>query len=565
MSIAFLLPWRGIEPFAVPHVTQNQRFVRSGFAVSSLPVSVAAVKAFRVARKLRTCRSASGQRGTPLGNIFNVVSQGGATGVGGGFASGPNDNPFGGRQRSQDDQKAQEVLKNIKDFRMKPKDVKSYLDRFVMEQDEAKKVLSVALCDHYNWARRCLDQPDLREKNYMKPNILISGPTGSGKTYLVRTMAKMLGVPFVKADATKFSETGIVGEDAEDVVRQLVDAAGGSSEVAEYGMVYVDEVDKICSSSAGSRGGWSGSQVQSNFLKIMEDTEVSAKNSMQASLSSMFGGGQDDTISTKFVLFIFSGAFTGMNDIIKNRVGAKSIGFLAGDDDKASAATEEEKSYLHLAETKDFIDAGLEPEFIGRVPVRVAIRLLDAEDLYKILALAEDSVLQQFQKDFKGYGIELKAQTDALRRVAELAVEEKTGARALVTVMEKVLRDFKFELPSTSCTELNLTPALVDDPASALEELLCSASLVRADTQLWLENVEKTSNIRLDMPDEVRERVVDECAKRRQPAESVLDSLLGKTGEATKGSVELFCINEAMLEKPKEEMEKWTRELDAMA
>ncbi|CAJ1338647.1 unnamed protein product [Effrenium voratum] len=302
---------------------------------------------------------------------------------------------------------------------MKPKDVKSYLDRFVMEQDECSELRSVALCDHYNWARRCLDQPDLREKNYMKPNILISGPTGSGKTYLVRTMAKMLGVPFVKADATKFSETGIVGEDAEDVVRQLVDAAGGSSEVAEYGMVYVDEVDKICSSSAGSRG---------NFLKIMEDTEVSAKNSMQASLSSMFGGGQDDTISTKFVLFIFSGAFTGMNDIIKNRVG-----------------------YLHLAETKDFIDAGLEPEFIGRVPVRVAIRSLDAEDLYKILALAEDSVLQQFQKDFKGYGIELKAQTDALRRVAELAVEEKTGARALVTVMEK--ESFAQQSEQLSCVE----------------------------------------------------------------------------------------------------------------
>eukprot|EP00435_Cladocopium_sp_Y103_P020120 s3022_g4.t2 len=516
---------------------------------------------------------------------------------------------------------------------MKPKMVKEYLDRYIIEQDDAKRVLSVALCDHYNWARRCLDDPSLRAKNYTKPNILISGPTGSGKTYLVRTMAKMLGVPFVKADATKFSETGIVGEDAEDVVRQLADAAGGSSAVAGYGIVhldllgvlggseemltwakrkvlgsfslnftivirkpqtwmsqphqnlesrYIDEVDKICSASGGmgGRGGWSGSQVQSNFLKIMEDTEVSAKNSMQASLSSMFGGGQDESISTKFVLFIFSGAFTGMNDIIKNRVGTKAMGFLA-DDDPASnqkVNTEEQQSYLHLAETNDFIEAGLEPEFVGRIPVRVAIRALDSNDLYKILTEAEDSILLQFQNDFSGYGIQLKAEEAALRRVAELAVEEKTGARALVTILEKVLRNFKFELPSTSCTELLLTRDMVEDPTrrlawqgsrttqrswpvpnqGALQDLLCSPALARGDVNRWLVKVEERSKIHIDMPDEVRDRVVAECAKRRQSAERVLDSMLRDTGvisgfesirEATKGSVELFCISEAMLDQ----------------
>jgi len=468
------------------------------------------------------------------------------------------------------------VLNNIKSFQMKPREVKAYLDRYIIEQDDAKRVLSVALCDHYNWARRCLDDPSLRNKNYTKPNILVSGPTGSGKTYLVRTMAKMLGVPFVKADATKFSETGIVGEDAEDVVRQLVDAAGGSSAVAGYGMVYIDEVDKICSASGGmsGRGGWSGSQVQSNFLKIMEDTEVSAKNSMQASLSSMFGGGQDESISTKFVLFIFSGAFTGMNDIIKNRVGTKSMGFLAGDATTEEVRIEEQQSYLHLAETNDFIEAGLEPEFVGRVPVRVAIRALDAKDLYKILTEAEDSILLQFQNDFSGYGITLKADEAALRRVAELAVEERTGARALVTILEKVLRNFKFELPSTSCTELRLTREMVDDPTRALQDLLCSPTLARMDVNRWLEKVEKTSEIRVDMPDEVRERVVSECATRRQSAETVLDSMLRETGvisgfesirEATNKRVEFFGISEAMLEKPQEEMEKWTRELDTMS
>ncbi|CAE7537608.1 clpX [Symbiodinium natans] len=476
-------------------------------------------------------------------------------------------------------------MQNIRDFRMKPKEVKEYLDRFVIEQDDAKKVLSVALCDHYNWARRCLDDPSLRGKNYTKPNILISGPTGSGKTYLVRTMAKMLGVPFAKADATKFSETGIVGEDAEDVVRQLIDAAGGSSDVAQYGMVYIDEVDKICSGSGGTaRGGWNGSQVQSNFLKIMEDTEVGTKNSMQASLSSMFGGGQgDQTISTKFVLFIFSGAFNGMNEMIKNRVGTKSMGFFVEEHDQEDKdnsdplglpSKEEAQSYLHLAETKDFVEAGLEPEFVGRIPVRVAIRALTSNDLYRILTEAEDSVLLQFQNDFKGYGIELEAEEAALRRVAELAVEEKTGARALVTILEKVLRGFKFELPSTSCTKLTLTKAMVEDPEGSLQDLLCSAPVAQASVQRWLETVERTSKIRLEMPDDVRDRVIEECAKRRMAADAVLDSMLRQTGvisgfesirDATKGKVDFFCVNQAMIDTPEEEMQKWTKDLDAMA
>eukprot|EP00931_Biecheleriopsis_adriatica_P031291 TRINITY_DN18369_c0_g1_i3.p1 TRINITY_DN18369_c0_g1~~TRINITY_DN18369_c0_g1_i3.p1 ORF type:complete len:513 (-),score=138.94 TRINITY_DN18369_c0_g1_i3:88-1503(-) len=450
---------------------------------------------------------------------------------------------------------------------------------------------SVALCDYYNWARTCLDDPSLRSKNYTKPNILVSGPTGSGKTYLVRTMAKMLGVPFVKADATKFSETGIVGEDAEDVVRQLVDAAGGNVEVAQYGMVYIDEVDKVCSGGSGGRvGGWSGAQVQSNFLKIMEDTEVSAKNAMQASLGAMFGGGQDQMISTKFVLFIFSGAFNGMNDIIKNRVGKKSMGFFmdqsggGGGDDMSSGVSsgssarqptgDAEKgavSYLHLAETSDFVQAGLEPEFIGRVPVRVAISALDANDLYKILTEAEDSVLKQFQNDFMGYGIELKAEDDALMRVAELAVKEKTGARALVTVLEKALRIFKFELPSTSCSELTLTSELLDDPKGALDKLLSSPELARADVQRWLADVEKKFEVRFDVTEEVRERIVQECVETRQSAEAVLDRRFRTTGvidgfrqirEATQGSCELFTINEAMLDEPDAEMQKWKKGLE---
>lgn len=520
-----------------------------------------------------------------LGNIFDVMRAGGSSGgVGIGFG-GPPENKV-----SPEEQEAREkVMKSIREFRMRPRDVKAYLDRFVIEQDDAKKVLSVALCDHYNWTRRCLDDPSMQTVNYSKPNILILGPTGSGKTYLVRTLAKMLGVPFAKADATKFSETGIVGEDAEDVVRSLVDSAGGDVELAQYGMVYIDEVDKISGGggSSNSTGGYSGRQVQSNFLKIMEETEVSIKNPLQASLSDVLGGGSKEgrTVSTKYILFIFSGAFNALNDKIKNRVGQQTMGFLvdgegaplaqdaASDAPQSASRPRGTQSFLHLAETSDFVEAGLEPEFVGRVPVRVAIDALDANDLYRILTEAEDSVLRQYEKEFEGYGITLKAEEAALKRVAELAVDEKTGARALVTALEKALRNFKFELPSTTCRELVLTKALLDDPKDTLNGMLCLPEQAGADLQRWLEEIERVSKVRIDMADDVRDRVVEDCAQRRQSAETILDERFRATGvvdgfkdiyKATDGKVGLFAINMAMYETPQEEIMKWRRSLEGM-
>jgi len=518
-----------------------------------------------------------------LGNIFDAMRAGGGS-VGFGVGS------PAGKQMSPEQQEARErVLKSIREFRMRPRDVKAYLDRYVIEQAEAKKVLSVALCDHYNWTRRCLDEPSMQTANYSKPNILILGPTGSGKTYLVRTLAKMLGVPFVKADATKFSETGIVGEDAEDVVRSLVDSAGGDVELAQYGMVYIDEVDKIASGGSSRAGGWSGRQVQSNFLKIMEETEISVKNQLEASLSDALGGGSKEgrTVSTKFILFIFSGAFNALNDRIKERVGKQQgMGFLVdeeGGGDSAvqggskeaprSSGSKGTQSYLHLAETSDFVEAGLEPEFVGRVPVRVAIDALDANDLYRILTEAEDSVLRQYEKEFEGYGIKLRSEKSALEHVAEVAVEEKTGARSLVTVLEKALRDFKFELPSTACRELVMTKALLEDPKGTLDAMLSSPQQAGADLQQWLEEIERTSKVRIDMGDDVREKVVEDCSKRSLSAESVLNERFRATGvvagftdiyRATDGKVELFAINMAMYENPKEEIAKWRRSLEGM-
>lgn len=537
--------------------------------------------------------SSSGQ-GAVLGNIFDAAMRaGGGTSVG--FA-GPG-MPFGGpggngqQQLTPKQQETRDrVLRSIREFRMRPRDVKAYLDRFVIEQKEAKKVLAVALCDHYNWARRCIAEEKLRSTNYTKPNILILGPTGSGKTYLVRTLAKMLGVPFVKADATKFSETGIVGEDAEDVVRGLVDAAGGDAELAQYGIVYIDEVDKIATGGGGGRGGgWSGRQVQSNFLKIMEETEVSLQSGLAASLGNVFGGGSKEgqTISTKFMLFIFSGAFNSLNDRIKDRVESGKIGFLIDEEpgqtltaDAGAGApctpTGSEKgarSYLHLAETSDFVEAGLEPEFIGRVPVRVAVDALDANDLFQILTTAEDSIVKQYENEFKGYGIQLKTEPSALRRVAELATEEKTGARALVTILERTLRDFKFELPSTTSSELTLSTGLIADPRATLDELLSTPERASADLQQWIQELERNSKVRVELTDDVRDRVVRDCADTKSSAETVLELRFRATGvveglkkihEATEGKVAFFSINMAMYEHPEEEIEKWRQSLTGL-
>src|SRR5690606_11539614 len=202
-------------------------------------------------------------------NISSLFGQMGATPAGAQPEGG------GGAEESEEDKNHKEIIRRIRQFNLKPREVRDYLDRFVIRQDDAKKVLSVAICDHYNHVRRCIEKPDLREKDYAKRNILLLGPTGVGKTYLMRTISRLIGVPFGKADATKFSETGYVGHDVDDRVRDLVKAANGDVELAQYGIIYIDEIDKIAS-SAGQHGGRdvSGRGVQINLLKLMEETDV---------------------------------------------------------------------------------------------------------------------------------------------------------------------------------------------------------------------------------------------------------------------------------------------------
>jgi endopeptidase Clp ATP-binding regulatory subunit ClpX len=358
------------------------------------------------------------------------------------------------------------------EFKHKPKDVKAYLDRFVIKQDDAKKVLSVALCDHYHHVRLALEGRE--SPNYAKQNIILVGPTGVGKTFLIRKAADLIGVPFVKADATKFSETGYVGGDVEDMVRDLLRLAGGDVTRAQYGIIYIDEIDKIAAASSASGRDVSGRGVQTNLLKLMEETDVPARspNDIAGQIQAMMdftqrGRKAPSTINTKHILFIVSGAFGGLEAIVRRRMREATIGFAAKE-----RPLEKADEVLALVQTRDFIEFGFEPEFIGRLPVRVVCHSLDVEDLFRILRTSEGSIIRQYEQDFAAYGIEVLFSDDGLRRIAERAAEEQTGARGLMTVCERVFRDVKFELPSTEVKRFVVTPELVHNPAAELQKIL---------------------------------------------------------------------------------------------
>ena len=348
-------------------------------------------------------------------------------------------------------------------FTLKPADIARHLNRFVIGQNEAKKVLGVALCDHFQHVRLTLEGKEA--PFYQKQNVLLLGPTGVGKTHLIRSAADLIGVPFVKADATKFSETGYVGGDVDDLVRDLIRRAGGDIKRASHGIIYLDEVDKLAGSSDGGGRDVSGRGVQTNLLKLMEDGDVpvlspnDVTGQLQSAMSAARGNtpGMPDTISTRHILFIASGAFVGIDQIIRDRLTSPQLGL--------------EKAHAQIS-TADFIRFGLEPEFVGRLPVRVACHALDENDLFNVLSRSESSLIHQYERSFAAYGISLRFEPDALRRLAALARDEKTGARGLMTVLERTFRDFKFRLPSTKIRTLTITANTVENPSAALAKLL---------------------------------------------------------------------------------------------
>ena len=362
-------------------------------------------------------------------------------------------------------------------FDMRPDELTAYLDQYIVRQEEAKAVLATKVCTHFKRAKYLSKRPTGDPADgvgLIKNNVLMIGPTGVGKTYMVKLIAAKLGVPFVKGDATKFSETGYVGGDVEDLIRDLVHEADDDIELAEYGIVYVDEIDKIASSRSLIGPDVSRTGVQRALLKPMEETDVDLKTphdpiSQIQAIEKFRKTGQREkrTVNTRHILFIMSGAFSQLAEVVKRRLNSKAMGFGAEVKDPAS-----DQEYIQQLTPQDLVEFGFENEFIGRLPVTVQLEELEADDLYQILINPNNPVIISKKRDFAAYDIDLRFEQQALRQLAERAAQAKTGARALVSVLEQALLPFEKKLPATDIKRLLVTPELVGDPQAQLEQLL---------------------------------------------------------------------------------------------
>ncbi len=362
------------------------------------------------------------------------------------------------------------------EFDLKPEELIAYLDRYVVRQDRAKAIIATKICTHFNRIQRSGADPDRLPDmvGRIKNNVLMIGPTGVGKTYLIRLIANRIGVPFVKGDATKFSETGYVGGDVEDLVRDLVREADGDIELAQHGIIYIDEIDKIASSHNWVGADVSRTGVQRALLKPLEETEVELKVPhdpitmiQEIERFRKTGEREKSTINTKNILFIVSGAFTELVPIVKKRMTKQGIGF--GADIRRN---EEDLDILRHVRSEDLIAFGFESEFVGRLPVRAVFEQLEEQDLFEILINPNNPVILGKKLDFAAYGIDAKLSEEALRLIARQAYGENTGARGLVSAVEKALLAFEKHLPSTGLTQFPVTRAAVENPEAYMERLL---------------------------------------------------------------------------------------------
>jgi len=360
-------------------------------------------------------------------------------------------------------------------FDLKPRDLITYLDQYIVRQDQAKAILATKICTHFNRIRHSetigsdAEQPVGRIKN----NVLMIGPTGVGKTYMIRLIANKIGVPFVKGDATKFSETGYVGGDVEDLVRDLVREADDDLELAQHGIIYIDEIDKIASSRNMIGADVSRTGVQRALLKPMEDTDVELKVphdpiSMIQEIERFRKTGKRDkrSVNTRNILFIMSGAFAELPEIITRRMNRKGIGF--GAQLKGSRSPDE---ILRHVRSEDLIEYGFESEFVGRLPVHAVLEHLSEEDLFQILKNPNNPVILGKKLDFSAYGIRIKFQEEALRKLAAHAFRENTGARGLVSAVEHAILPFEKALPSTKTAIFPVTEEVIEHTEEFMREL----------------------------------------------------------------------------------------------
>ncbi len=360
-------------------------------------------------------------------------------------------------------------------FNMKPEELISYLDQYIVKQDNAKAVLATKICTHFNRIKHEKAFPDSKHEmvGSIKNNVLMIGPTGVGKTYLIKLIAKKIGIPFVKGDATKFSETGYVGGDVEDLVRDLLREADNNIEMAQYGIIYIDEIDKIAGSKNMIGADVSRTGVQRALLKPMEETDVDIKVphdpiSMLQEIERFrkTGSREKRVINTKNILFIMSGAFGGLAEIIQRRMTSQSIGFGATMKDH-----QVRNDILNHVKSEDLIEFGFESEFVGRLPVRAIFERLGEEDLFDILKNPNNPVILGKKLDFASYGIDIKFDDDVLKVLAKNAFEENTGARGLISAVEKALLLFERCLPSSNVKKFPVTMSAIEYPAKSLSQL----------------------------------------------------------------------------------------------